>query len=100
MLLRPIKILTILLAWKAQDSNSIRKYEFPSGPWPKQVQCVGFFDDPEEAARAYDQAALQFRGDKAVTNFPRDDYEETSSAQPAAPDDEPEEVQSSCPGLF
>jgi len=49
-----------------------------------QVQCVGFFSDPVEAARAYDRAAIEWRGNKAVTNFPRDSY--TDDGQQSAPD--------------
>ena len=43
-------------------------------PAALQIQYLDHFDDPEEAARAYDVAVLEWRGDKAVTNFPAEMY--------------------------
>lgn len=48
--------------------------------WTASINCnkvrhyLGTFSDPEKAARARDKRAIELYGDKAILNFPREDY--------------------------
>jgi hypothetical protein len=51
-----------------------------SGKWQASLRHsdkllhLGTYDTAEDAARAYDRAAIKLKGDKVMLNFPREDY--------------------------
>lgn len=61
----------------------------PSGRWAAEIRdprrekgiWLGTFETSEEAARVYDLKAIEFRSNKAKTNFPLSDYSELMSTQ-------------------
>ncbi|GJM88968.1 hypothetical protein PR202_ga05556 [Eleusine coracana subsp. coracana] len=65
-------------------------------PWRKSRVWLGTYDTPEEAALAYDRAAITLRGSKARTNFGRN---APAQAQPLPPQHHHHPVQQAFSGL-
>ncbi|KAL3346486.1 hypothetical protein AABB24_025095 [Solanum stoloniferum] len=83
---RSISIDVELERGKKRRRNTVKKFRGvrhrPWGKWAAEIRdphkaqrlWLGTFVTAEDAARAYDKKAIEFRGEKAKTNFPITEY--------------------------